>query len=203
MDQQKIFATTMFGFDKKMVLDYIYEQDTLAKEQEARCEAAIAQAEQDIGKLRAFAENQRTQIEESKARLEEVTNAQKASEDKLRREMDRLVQTARHKEKELQLQMEMNKQLKEKLAQQELRIQELMEELSKVQAVPGKQSAGELFPKISAPTRDPHFQELHRLREELDAFRSEASQTIAKLESSIARLYDSNHREERHTSFFR
>ena len=31
MEQQKVFPTACFGFDKKVVLDYIYEQDTAAR----------------------------------------------------------------------------------------------------------------------------------------------------------------------------
>lgn len=203
MDQQKIFGTAMFGFNKKMVLDYIYEQDVLAKEQEARCETAIAQAEQDIGKLRTFAESQRAQLEETTIRLEEATNAQKALEEKLRREMDRLVQATRHKEKELQLQIEMNKQLKEKLSQKENRIQELVAELRKTQPLLPVQNNSEFQPKISVTTKDSHYQEINRLREELNIFREEVRQTIDKLQNSIARLYNNGHTEEQRTSFFR
>lgn len=34
MEQQKVFATAMLGFDKKAVLDYIYELDCTAKKKD-------------------------------------------------------------------------------------------------------------------------------------------------------------------------
>ena len=51
MEQQKVFPTACFGFDKKVVLDYIYEQDTAAKAKEAELEQHATQLEEQIAEL--------------------------------------------------------------------------------------------------------------------------------------------------------
>ena len=49
--QQKVFPTACFGFDKKVVLDYIYEQDTAAKAREAEQEEHAAKLEAQVADL--------------------------------------------------------------------------------------------------------------------------------------------------------
>ena len=63
MEQQKVFPTACFGFDKKVVLDYIYEQDTAAKAKEAELEQHATQLEEQIAELQGSVEELSAQCE--------------------------------------------------------------------------------------------------------------------------------------------
>ena len=69
MEQQKVFPTACFGFDKKVVLDYIYEQDTAAKAKEAELEQHATQLEEQIAELQGSVEELSAQCEIIKAQL--------------------------------------------------------------------------------------------------------------------------------------
>lgn len=211
MEQQKVFPNAMFGFDKKTVLDYIYEQDTLAKERDAQHEAAIAQAEEEAAKLKTMIDELSGQVEIAKAQLykeKESAAVQKAAYDKLRQEADQLIQVARNKDNELQIQLELNKQLQNKYAEQEARIQELTAQLERFQSAgtieqmtaKAAREADELLDRAKAEAQDllekatqkaeARSEEVTRLKEELASFKAAAAQTLAGLEVSIAKLYE-------------
>ena len=69
MEQQKVFPTACFGFDKKVVLDYIYEQDTAAKAKEAQMEEQAAHLEEQMTDLQNTVEELSAQGELLRAQL--------------------------------------------------------------------------------------------------------------------------------------
>ncbi len=132
MEQQKVFPTACFGFDKKVVLDYIYEQDTAAKAREAELTQRATQLEEQSAELQSSLEELSAQCELFKAQLyseKESALTVKSSYDKLRSDADQLVQVARNKDKELQIQLELNKQLQNRNTELELRLADLTQEL--------------------------------------------------------------------------
>ena len=212
MEQQKVFPNAMFGFDKKTVLDYIYQQDAQAKERETQYEAAAAQAEAEISRLKSVVDDLSSQMEITKAQMyreKEAAANQKAAYDKLRQEADHLIQAARNKDNELQIQLELNKQLQNKYAEQGNRILELEGQLEEMKAAAGKpaavqveREAEEVLNQAKAEARKlleraeqkaaARSQEIARLKEELDAFRADAARTLAGMEASIAKLYQAD-----------
>ncbi len=214
MEQQKVFSTSMFGFDKKTVLDYIYEQDVLSKEKEQKYDAEINKKEEEISNLKLLVDDLNGQLEISKAQLyteKEQTAAQKAAYDKLRQEADQLIQVARNKDNELQIQLELNKQLQNRYAVQENKLQEALQQIEELNAAAehidlgkiteaaskeadklmaeAKQQAKELLEK-AAEQADLRAEEVTRLKEELASFKSLAARTFAGLEKAISNLYE-------------
>ena len=91
MEQQKVFPTACFGFDKKVVLDYIYEQDTAAKAREAELTQRATQLEEQSAELQSSLEELSAQCELFKAQLyseKESALTVKSSYDKLRSDAD-------------------------------------------------------------------------------------------------------------------
>ena len=136
MEQQKVFPTACFGFDKKVVLDYIYEQDTAAKAKEAELEQHATQLEEQIAELQGSVEELSAQCEIIKAQLyseKETAAGIRSSYEKLKSDTDQLVQVARNKDKELQIQLELNKQLQNRNSELENRVGALTQELLEAQ----------------------------------------------------------------------
>lgn len=120
MDKQKVFATAMWGFEKKAVLDYIYEQDMLFKKKESDLERQLAEYEQKL----ETAEAQAAEIERYQEQLDALNTSYKEEKDtladlqerydRLSAETEQLIRVAGNKDRELQLQIELNSQLKSK-----------------------------------------------------------------------------------------
>lgn len=216
MEQQKVFSTSMFGFDKKTVLDYIYEQDVLNKEKESKYDAELAKKDEEVSQLKGMVDDLNSQMEIAKAQLyseKEQSTAQKAAYDKLRQEADQLIQVARNKDNELQIQLELNKQLQNRYAAQEAKLQEAtqkIEELAKAAEgvdlgklteaaakeadklmAEAKLQAKELLEK-AAEKAEIRAEEVTRLKEELASFKALAARTFAGLENAISHLYEDN-----------
>ena len=136
MEQQKVFPTACFGFDKKVVLDYIYEQDTAARAKEAQMEEQAAHLEEQMTDLQNTVEELSAQGELLRAQLyseKETVAAIRSNYDKLKSDADQLVQVARNKDKELQIQLELNKQLQNRNSELENRVGALTQELLEAQ----------------------------------------------------------------------
>ena len=135
MEQQKVFPTACFGFDKKVVLDYIYEQDTAARAKEAQMEEQAAHLEEQMTDLQNTVEELSAQGELLRAQLyseKETVAAIRSNYDKLKSDADQLVQVARNKDKELQIQLELNKQLQHRSNELEIRLAAMAQELEEL-----------------------------------------------------------------------
>lgn len=211
MEQQKVFPTACFGFDKKVVLDYIYEQDTAAKAREAELEKHANQLEEQIAELQSSVEDLSAQCELIKGQLyneKETAAGIRASYEKLKSDTDQLVQVARNKDKELQIQLELNKQLQHRNAELENQMstltqemaegqnaaQELMEEardqaaLLLEKARREARSIREAAREEAASREANNAAEVARLREELGRIKDSVGKTLTRFEGAISRL---------------
>lgn len=146
MEEQKVFATAWRGFEKKAVLEYIYEQDVLFKRREAELNEKLAEYERKLEELeRGGEEEEPSQLYQERIEaLEQSCNEQRRTAallqeqcEKLRREADQLVQMSRSKEGELQLQTELNRQLQQKCDTLEEKLKTLAEYLLAERGTPG------------------------------------------------------------------
>ena len=137
----------------------------------------------------------------------ETTAAIRASYEKLKSDADQLVQVARNKDKELQIQLELNKQLQGRNSELESRLaaareeqqeeeesptpQELLEEaearaaaiLEKAQ----KEAAG--IREAAAAREADHTAEIARLQDELSQIKESVGKTLSQLEGEISKLH--------------
>lgn len=209
MEQQKVFPTACFGFDKKVVLDYIYEQDTAAKAKEAEMEKHAAELEEQISELQGSVEELSAQCELIKAQLyneKETAAGIRASYEKLKADTDQLVQVARNKDKELQIQLELNRQLQNRNGELENQLtildqelaearsgsaaKELMEEARAQAALlldKARKEAKAIQREAAAREAD-HSAEVARLREELARIKESVGKTLTRFEGAISKL---------------
>lgn len=216
MDQQQIFATTWRGFEKKAVLDYIYEQDMLFKKKEAEYEAKISDYESKI---------EAAEADDSRERLESLaqcyTEEKSAAEElrsrysQLSEELERLSQTTKSKDRELQLQIEINSQLKTKCDMLESKLKVLADHLmaernnmsvaavqdidivSKTEPVQEPEPEPVSKPVVTITAAEPvegttpagiDNCECANLKEEIENFRKSVSRTLLNYEAALARL---------------
>lgn len=222
MEEQKVFATAWRGFDKKAVLEYIYEQDVLFKRREAELSEKLTQCESKLEEQeRLGGDEQPTELYQERIEaLEQSCNEQRRTAallqeqcEKLRREADQLVQMARSKEGELQLQTELNRQLQQKCDTLEDKLKTLAEYLvteressavveTEVQEDATVPAEAEQQPEAIAATHGEQLPdtaakaEFTDLKGELSDFRESVSQTLLNFEAALARL-------EADPSFFR
>lgn len=214
MEQQKVFPTACFGFDKKVVLDYIYEQDTAAKARQAELEKRANQLEEQVTELQSSVEELSAQCELAKGQLyseKETAAALRSSYEKLKADTDQLVQVARNKDKELQIQLELNRQLQlrngelenrmtdmsREMAESRSEADELMEEAreqaalllerARREAKAIREAAKEAVAREAAAKED-NSAEAARLREELGHLRETVGKTLSRFEGAISRL---------------
>ena len=114
MAEQMGFKSSMFGFDKKMVMDYIYKLGEEARRQEESYNAKLAQLERDRDAVARRAGEAETQLQEMTAQLQEEKSA--ASEaakmiQSLSDEIERQKRISSEKEREIQIQNERCRQL--------------------------------------------------------------------------------------------
>lgn len=212
MEQQKVFPTACFGFDKKVVLDYIYEQDTAAKAREAEMEQHATELEEQIAELQGSVEELSAQCELIKAQLyneKETAAGIRASYEKLKSDADQLVQVARNKDKELQIQLELNRQLQNRNAELENQMANLSQEMDEAHSTAAQELIEEAKAQASlvlekarrearvireavmreAASREASSSaEVARLREEFGRIKETVGQTLTKFEGAISRL---------------
>lgn len=212
MEQQKTFPTVMFGFEKKAVLDYIYTLDAAAKEEAEKALRDQETLASEITRLQGELEDRTSQQEILKAQLyneKENAAAHKASFDKLKADTDQLMQIAKNKDNELQIQTELNKQLQNKAADQEGQIKLLLAKLDQLQAEKetadvqiqsARQEADRILAEAHAEA-DKILQEaadkasesqvpsgVEQLKAELNALRSGMEQKLKSFENMIEAL---------------
>lgn len=237
MEQQKVFSTVFRGFEKKAVLDYIYEQDMLFKKKEAEWERQLRESEERL---------EMQPSPEERAPME----ALKQEAEALRQQLAEATRRLTGREQELLLQVQQNQQLSSRCEALESKLKVLADHLlterenaqmtRQTQAVeeasepaveiavfeaPAEElpqedaPASEVFvpemtlflsdlvaeeededeepQEIDAPidamepaTEIPRTEDVQyaNLKDELDGFRQQVSETLLNLEAALARL---------------
>ena len=203
MEQQKVFPTACFGFDKKVVLDYIYEQDTAAKAREAEQEEHAAKLEAQVAELQATIEELHAQYDLMQSQLyseRETTAAVRASYEKLKSDADQLVQVARNKNRNSELESRLAAALEPQEEEEEAgpTPEELMEEAkaraSAILEKAKKEAAG--IREAAAAREADHAAEIARLRDELSRIKETVGKTLSQFEGEIQKLHGAKEAQE-------
>lgn len=177
MREQKEFSTVLFGFDKKSVLEYIYEQDKEARaaltDLAERNTALEDSANQLKAALDAMSEQYDALREESKSSAETAEKSQKDCA-ALKDRLGKLSAQYHEKENSLQLQMEINKKMQQRINEQEATIDSLRKEL---------ETAKKRWKLFGGKKED--YTALHA---KLDGFKTEFAEKMAHFEKEIAAM---------------
>lgn len=133
MDQQTMFKSSMFGFDKKMVLDYIYKIGQEGKEREERFNTQMGALEGEKQQLSRRVEDVSGKLDSLSTQLaEERATSTEAARliQSLTEEIDRQKRISSDKEREIQIQNERCRQLQFKAESLEFKSKKY-EEISK------------------------------------------------------------------------
>lgn len=177
MQEQREFSTALFGFDKKSVLEYIYEQDKQARsalEDLARRNTALEDERKGLNeKLHDLSSRYDTMSESAAADGKKCKEA--VSEcDLLKERLDKLSAQFREKENSLQLQMEINKKMQMRISEQQALIEKLQNELH---------SAEDRLQIFQVRQQD-----VMEMRNRLDRFKNEFTRRIAEFEEQFKKL---------------
>ena len=163
MQEAKHFSTALFGFERKAVLDYIYEQDKQAR-------AALEELTERLEALNS----QYQQAIKEREDAEQKLSGQGSDCTRLRERAGKLAGQLREKENALQLQMELNKRMQTRINEQETVITKLREELKEAQ------ERADLF-----SGRQENFNDL---KNQLDEIRIQFAERLSKFEEDFKRL---------------
>lgn len=163
MQEAKHFSTALFGFERKAVLDYIYEQDKQAR-------AALEELTERLEALNS----QYQQAIKEREDAEQKLSGQGSDCARLRERAGKLAGQLREKENALQLQMELNKRMQTRINEQETVITKLREELKEAQ------ERVDLF-----SGRQENFNDL---KNQLDEIRIQFAERLSKFEEDFKRL---------------
>ena len=177
MQEAKQFPTAFFGFERKSVLDYIYEQDRQAREaleELARRNDVLDRKAAELGdKLEALTAQYQQAVaegEEKERRLAE----QGGDCARLRERTNKLAAQLRDKENALQLQMELNKKMQAKVNEQEAAINGLRAELNEA--------------KLQADLFKGRHEDFNGLKNQLDEIRMQFAERLDQFEKDFNRL---------------
>ena len=177
MQEQKEFSTTLFGFEKKAVLEYIYEQDKEARAaltELAERNTALEESEKSLSQQLSLLTEQFSILQDS-AQTDHLKVQEQASDcDRLRERLSKLSSQYHEKENSLQLQMEINKKMQTKISEQEKQIESLQREL--------KDAAGRF--RLCEDKQ----QDFATLRVKLDEFREEFLSRLNSFEKEFSIL---------------
>lgn len=177
MQEAKHFSTALFGFERKAVLDYIYEQDKQARaaleELAVRNDALDRKAAELTERLEALNSQYQQAIKERED-AEQKLSGQGSDCTRLRERAGKLAGQLREKENALQLQMELNKRMQTRINEQETVITKLREELKEAQ------ERADLF-----SGRQENFNDL---KNQLDEIRIQFAERLSKFEEDFKRL---------------
>ena len=177
MQEQKEFSTVLFGFDKKAVLEYIYEQDKEARAALTELAERNTALEDSAEKLKASLDTISEQYEglDDKSRENQKAAEQAQNEcTALRDRLQKLSAQYHEKENSLQLQMEINKKMQTRITEQEETIKTLRQELEK------SQKRWKLF--------NGRKTDYTALQEKLEALRGEFREKLSAFEKEIAEM---------------
>lgn len=177
MQEQKEFGTALFGFEKKAVLEYIYEQDKQARgamEELARRNAALEDERRALDEKQHDLSTRYEEMCESAAADRQKSKETTDECDRLKERLAKLSTQFHDKENSLQLQMEINKKMQLRIAEQQTLIEKLQNELH------------------SAEDRLQIFQERQQdfidMRDRLERFKNEFTRRLAEFEDQFAKL---------------
>lgn len=177
MQEAKHFSTALFGFDRKAVLDYIYEQDKQAREAleelAVRNDALDRKAAELNEKLEALSVQYKQAVSDSKEKAREL-NEQGSDCARLRERTNKLAAQLRDKENALQLQMELNKKMQARVNEQETALNSLRAELNEA--------------KLQADLFKGRHEDFNGLKNQLDEIRAQFTQRLDQFEKDFDRL---------------
>ena len=139
MQEAKHFPTAMFGFERKAVLNYIYEQDRQAREAleelAVRNDALDHKAAELSEKLEVLTAQYQHSVHDCEEK-QRLLSEQGTDSSRMRERANKLAAQLRDKENALQLQMELNKKMQARVNEQETALNALRAELieAKLQA---------------------------------------------------------------------
>ena len=177
MQEAKRFSTALFGFDRKAVLDYIYEQDKQAREAldelAVRNDTLDRKAAELNEKLEAMSAQYKQAVSDSKEK-ERQLNEQGSNCVRLRERTNKLAAQLRDKENALQLQMELNKKMQARVNEQEAALNSLRAELNEA--------------KLQADLFKGRHEDFNGLKNQLDEIRAQFTQRLDQFEKDFDRL---------------
>lgn len=177
MQEAKHFSTALFGFERKAVLDYIYEQDKQARaaleELAVRNDALDRKAAELTERLEALNSQYQQAIKERED-AEQKLSGQGSDCARLRERAGKLAGQLREKENALQLQMELNKKMQAKVNEQEAAINGLRAELNEA--------------KLQADLFKGRHEDFNGLKNQLDEIKTQFAERLSQFERDFNRL---------------
>lgn len=177
MQEAKQFPTAFFGFERKSVLDYIYEQDRQAREaleELARRNDVLDRKAAELGdKLAALTAQYQQAVAESEEKERRLAE-QGGDCARLRERTNKLATQLRDKENALQLQMELNKKMQAKVNEQEAAINGLRAELNEA--------------KLQADLFKGRHEDFNGLKNQLDEIKTQFAERLSQFERDFNRL---------------
>ena len=177
MQEAKHFSTALFGFERKAVLDYIYEQDKQARaaleELAVRNDALDRKAAELTERLEALKSQYQQAIKERED-AEQKLSGQGSDCTRLRERAGKLAGQLREKENALQLQMELNKKMQAKVNEQEAAINGLRAELNEA--------------KLQADLFKGRHEDFNGLKNQLDEIKTQFAERLSQFERDFNRL---------------
>ena len=177
MQEAKRFSTAVFGFERKAVLDYIYEQDRQAREAleelAVRNDTLDRKAAELNEKLEALTAQYKQAVSDSEEKQRRMTE-QGADCARLRERTNKLAAQLRDKENALQLQMELNKKMQARVNEQEAALNDLRAELNEA--------------KLQADLFKGRHEDFNGLKNQLDEIRAQFAERLDQFEKDFNRL---------------
>lgn len=177
MQEAKRFSIALFGFERKAVLDYIYEQDKQAREAleelAVRNDALDRKAAELNEKLESLSAQYR-QVVSERSEKERQLSEQGNDCARLRERTNKLAAQLRDKENALQLQMELNKKMQAKVNEQETALNELRTELNDA--------------RLQADLFKGRHEDFNGLKNQLDEIRTQFARRLDEFEKDFNRL---------------
>ena len=164
MQEAKHFPTAMFGFERKAVLNYIYEQDRQAREAleelAVRNDALDRKAAELSEKLEVLTAQYQHSVHDCEEK-QRLLSEQGTDSSRMRERANKLAAQLRDKENALQLQMELNKKMQARVNEQETALNALRAELNEA--------------KLQADLFKGRHEDFNGLKKQLDEIRAQCN----------------------------
>ena len=178
MQEAKHFPTAMFGFERKAVLNYIYEQDRQAREAleelAVRNDALDHKAAELSEKLEVLTAQYQHSVHDCEEK-QRLLSEQGTDSSRMRERANKLAAQLRDKENALQLQMELNKKMQARVNEQETALNALRAELNEA-----KLAGQNLFKG--------RHEDFNGLKKQLDEIRAQFAERLNQFEKDFNRL---------------
>ena len=177
MQEAKHFPTAMFGFERKAVLNYIYEQDRQAREAleelAVRNDALDRKAAELSEKLEVLTAQYQHSVHDCEEK-QRLLSEQGTDSSRMRERANKLAAQLRDKENALQLQMELNKKMQARVNEQETALNALRAELNEA--------------KLQADLFKGRHEDFNGLKKQLDEIRAQFAERLNQFEKDFNRL---------------